>query len=148
LPTSAPCRRPGDELRYLGPPAILLENGVLELKILPAGGPFVDLVLKADPDKLSPLWAPLRAAQEAGGEPRFGSSVGHFVCVDGFGGVSEEERAAGLQNHGEAHRPGQRFVSENGTTTPWCSPSICPSSRDSAHGATNDGENVVYATAI
>ena len=30
--------------------------------------------------------------------------MGHFLCVDGFGGTSAEERTAGLAGHGEAHR--------------------------------------------
>ncbi len=133
---------------YLGLPAILLENGVLELKILPTGGPFVDFVLKADPDKLSPLWAPLRAAKEAGQEPQFGSSVGHFVCVDGFGGVSEEEQAAGLQNHGEAHRLPWTTVSEakDGSTTTLVQSVDLPIVEETLQRTVRmvDGENVVY----
>jgi hypothetical protein len=38
------------------------------------------------------------------GPSRFGDSLGHFLCVDGFGPTSKEEQAAGLQGHGEAHR--------------------------------------------
>ncbi|MDA0204486.1 MAG: hypothetical protein O3A53_19190 [Acidobacteria bacterium] len=133
---------------YLGLPAILLENGVLELKILPTGGPFVDLVLKGDPDKLSPLWAPLRAAKEAGREPPFGSSVGHFVCVDGFGGVSEEERSAGLQNHGEAHRLPWVTVSQAkpSTTTTLVQSVDLPIVKETLERTVRmvDGEHVVY----
>jgi hypothetical protein len=133
---------------YLGLPAILLENGILELKILPTGGPFVDFVLKADPDKLSPLWAPLRAAKEAGQEPEFGSSVGHFVCVDGFGGTSEEERAAGLQNHGEAHRLPWTTVSQDksGATTTLVQSVDLPIVQETLKRTVRlvDGENVVY----
>jgi hypothetical protein len=33
----------------------------------------------------------------------FGPSIGHFVCVDGFGPLSAEEQAAGLPFHGEAY---------------------------------------------
>lgn len=43
--------------------------------------------MRDDPEKLNPL-----------------QGLGHFVCVDGFGPVSKEERAAGLSGHGEAHR--------------------------------------------
>ena len=77
--------------------------------------------LTADKDKLNPLWDPIRFAKESG-QPlrRAGAGVGHFLCVDGFGPVSEEEQAAGLQGHGEAHR--QSFETklarnENGTQT-------------------------------
>lgn len=148
-PTEAPPpAAPETNSEYLGLPAILLENGILELKILPTGGPFVDLVLKADADKLSPLWAPLRAAREAGQEPPFGSSVGHFVCVDGFGGVSEEERAAGLQNHGEAHRLPWSTVSQakSGTTTTLVQSVDLPIVQEKLQRTVRlvDGEHVVY----
>ena len=83
---------------------MVLENDRLELIMLSQGGAFVSLVLKDDPEKMSPLWNPIRAAREAGRPPRFGSSIGHFTCVDGFGGVSREEQAAGLPGHGEACR--------------------------------------------
>lgn len=133
---------------YLGLPAILLENGVIELKILPIGGPFVDLTLTEDSDKLSPLWAPLRAAQEAGQEPRAGAYVGHFVCVDGFGGVSEEESAAGLQNHGEAHRLPWTTVSQGktGTTTTLVQSVDLPIVAETLERTVRlvDGEHVVY----
>ena len=29
-------------------------------------------------------------------------ATGHFVCVDGFGPTSDEEKDAGLRSHGEA----------------------------------------------
>ena len=42
-------------------------------------------------------------ARELGRPVSFSSGTGQFLCVDGFGGVSAEERAAGLPGHGEAH---------------------------------------------
>ena len=48
------------------------------------------------------------------------ADLGHFVCVDGFGPVSPEERAAGLPGHGEAHRVAWKQVTlekANGSTT-------------------------------
>jgi hypothetical protein len=42
-------------------------------------------------------------AREVGKPSQFGASFGHFVCVDGFGPTSQEERSAGLTGHGEAH---------------------------------------------
>jgi len=84
-------------------PGLLLGNDKLELTVLTTGGSFADLVLRDDPDKLSPLWNPARLAREAGQPSRFGFSFGHFVCVDGFGPVSKEEQAAGMPGHGEAH---------------------------------------------
>jgi hypothetical protein len=85
-------------------PGLELANDKITLVVLPKGGAMVDLTLRDDPEKLSPLWNPIRMAREAGQTPRFGDSMGHFLCVDGFGNVSPEERAAGMPGHGEAHR--------------------------------------------
>lgn len=84
-------------------PAIVVSNGSLELTVVLQGGAFAKLLRNDDPEKLSPLWDPARAAREANEPPRFGASLGHFVCVDGFGSPSPEERKAGLPSHGEAH---------------------------------------------
>ena len=84
-------------------PGLLLHNDKLELTILTTGGSLVNLVRMDDPEKLSPYWNPVRMAREIGQKPPAGSGFGHFVCVDGFGPVSAEERAAGLPGHGEAH---------------------------------------------
>src|SRR5579862_8671287 len=40
-----------------------------------------------------------------------GTMVGHFVCVDGFGSPSSQERAAGLAMHGEAYLQPWKVVS-------------------------------------
>jgi hypothetical protein len=87
-------------------PALLLSNDKIELTMLTTGGSFVNLVLKDDPERLSPLWNPVRMARESGEHRRGrgpGAGFGHFVCVDGFGPVSKEEQAAGMPGHGEAH---------------------------------------------
>ena len=70
-----------------GRPVRTLGNDKLALTMRTAGGAMVQLLMKDDPDKLNPL-----------------QGLGHFVCVDGFGDVSAEEKAAGLPGHGEAHR--------------------------------------------
>ena len=70
-----------------GRAARMIANDKLALTIRSAGGAMVQLLMTDDPDKLNPL-----------------EGLGHFVCVDGFGGVSREERAAGLPGHGEAYR--------------------------------------------
>ena len=84
-------------------PAYLLSNGALELTVLSKGSTFASVVLADDPEKLSPLWNPMRMAREVGEKNIFDSALGHFICVDGFGPVSPEEEAAGLPGHGEAH---------------------------------------------
>jgi hypothetical protein len=94
-------------------PALLISNGKLELTVMVEGGAFARLLRLDDPGKLSPLWDPARAAREEGKESTFGASLGHFVCVDGFGSPSPEERAAGFPGHGEAHiRPWEIQLSE------------------------------------
>jgi hypothetical protein len=75
------------EITFDGKPARVLENDKLALTILSGGGAMVQLLRKDDPSKLNPL-----------------EGLGHFLCVDGFGSVSKEERAAGLPGHGEAYR--------------------------------------------
>jgi hypothetical protein len=77
----------GQESTLDGRPVRMVSNDKLELTIRSLGGAMVQLLIKDDPDKLNPL-----------------QGLGHFVCVDGFGPVSKEERAAGLPGHGEAHR--------------------------------------------
>jgi hypothetical protein len=84
-------------------PALVISNNKLELTILTTGGSLANLLLADDPEKMSPFWNPVRMAREAGEGQRPGPAMGHFVCVDGFGPVSAEERAAGLPGHGEAH---------------------------------------------
>jgi hypothetical protein len=84
-------------------PALTIANDMLEATVSAQGGALVNLVLRADPENLSPLWNPIRMARELGQASRSRTgSMGHFVCVDGFGGASQEERAAGLPGHGEA----------------------------------------------
>ena len=135
-------------------PAVTIANGKLELTINLQGGAFVNLALLDDPEKLSPLWNPIRFARELGqiNRPRGGGSVGHFVCVDGFGSGSAEERMAGLPGHGEAH------------TQPW---EIRQSVKDGKTGSVMfqthlplvqenfsrtlrmvDGENVIYVESM
>jgi hypothetical protein len=83
-------------------PALLLSNDKIELTVLTNGGALANLILRDDPEKLSPFWNPKRYAREAG-RKHSGYALGHFVCVDGFGPVSAEEKEAGLSGHGEAH---------------------------------------------
>ncbi len=88
---------------FHGQPALVMANDKLELKVLSFGGALASLQLKGDAEKMNPMWDSFRADIEAGKPIREGGSVGHFVCVDGFGPVSQEEREAGLPGHGEAH---------------------------------------------
>lgn len=91
------------EATFEGHPAIALGNDKLSLLVLKQGASVASVVLRDDPARLNPLWDPARMAREAGQPAKSGSGVGQFLCVDGFGGVSPEEKAAGLPGHGEAH---------------------------------------------
>lgn len=137
---------------YMGLPAIQLENEVFELKILPTGGPFVSFVLKSDDERTNPIWAPLREAFEAGEPVEAGRYGGHFVCVDGFGGISEEEQAAGLSNHGEAHRLPWQTVSSSkeGTVASLVQSVHLPIVQETLERTVRvvDGENVVYVDSV
>jgi hypothetical protein len=79
-----------------GTPSTTLSNDRLKETILLRGATVADLVMADDAEKLSPLWNPVRMNRELGRPAQPSTGAGHFVCVDGFGGVSPEERAAGL----------------------------------------------------
>jgi hypothetical protein len=88
---------------FEGFPAVVLSSSKLQLTIMTKGSTLASLTLTDDPEKLNPLWNPMRMAREPGRPVRFDGGAGLFVCVDGFGPVSPEEHAAGLPGHGEAH---------------------------------------------
>lgn len=89
---------------FEGRHATALENDRIELLTLTQGGAFASLLLKDDSARMNPMWNPVALARMTKGPSRFGASLGHFLCVDGFGPTSKEEQAAGLMGHGEAHR--------------------------------------------
>lgn len=83
-------------------PALQLANDKIELTVLRHGGALASILLRDDTEKINPFWNPIRYAREQGRTLK-DYAIGHFVCVDGFGPVSREEREAGLPGHGEAH---------------------------------------------
>jgi hypothetical protein len=125
-----------------------LANDKIELTVVRKGASFVSLVLAQDSGKTNPLWNPAMLAREKNQPPRFGNSVGHFVCVDGFGGTSKEERAAGFPGHGEAYSSDfatDSFTKENGVSTLVMSAPL-PLAQEKFTRTIKvvDGENVVY----
>src|SRR2546429_5775797 len=60
------------------------------LTVLPKGSTFASVVLSDDPEKLSPLWNPMRMAREVGEKNTFDSALGHFIC-------RSEERRVGKE---------------------------------------------------
>jgi hypothetical protein len=88
---------------FEGEDATILSHGCLELTVPTQGSVIANIVMTDKSERLSPLWNPLRLARESGRDPQFTGVFGHFVCVDGLGQPSAEERAAGLPQHSEAH---------------------------------------------
>jgi hypothetical protein len=131
-----------------GRPALLLSNNAVELTVVPEGGAMTQLVLVGDRERINPLWNPVQIARDAGLTAPTGFARGHFVCVDGFGPVSPEERAAGLPMHGEAYtlpwqlnsfaRQGQTLAASFSVTLPLAQETLTRTYQ------LVDGENVVW----
>jgi len=130
-------------------PALTIANDMLEATVSAQGGALVNLVLRANPENLSPLWNPISMARELGQPNRSRTgSMGHFVCVDGFGGTSQEERAAGLPGHGEAQMQTfeVRESGKNGKTGAITLNARLPMVQENFTRTFRmvDGENVIY----
>ena len=137
--------------RFYDRPSLILDNGKIELTVLPLGGSLASIVLKDDAEKMNPLWDAIRGDQESGRPTRKDSGLGHFVCVDGFGPTSAEERAAGFEGHGEAHRLPWVLESavKTGKVTTLSQKAHLPINHEVLRRTIRvaDGENVVYVNA-
>ncbi len=133
---------------FEGTPAIALGNDRLQLLILPQGSSIASVVLTADGNKVNPLWDPARMAREAGEKRAFDSGTGSFLCLDGFGPASQEERIAGLPMHGEAHYAQweTRYSGKQGSTTVLTLATTLPIVQENVERTFRmvDGEPVVY----
>ena len=99
---------------YRGRRAAIVENDDVRLTVLEEGGHIAELFDKRS--GINPLWTPPWTSIEPSTYVRathteYGSGsdakllagiMGHNVCVDIFGGPSDEEAAAGLTPHGDA----------------------------------------------
>ena len=99
---------------YRGRRAARLENDALRVTLLREGGHIAEILDKAS--GVSPLWTPPwpsiePSTYERAVHPEYGGGVdasllagimGHNLCLDIFGGPSDDEAAAGLPVHGEA----------------------------------------------
>lgn len=91
---------------YENRPATVFGNNKVVFTVLPQGTTIASVILRDDVQVVNPLWNPLRMARELGAKAESttrGTGFGHFLCLDGFGSPSPEERTAGLPGHGEAH---------------------------------------------
>jgi hypothetical protein len=129
-------------------PGVLLSNNKIELTVVPEGGAMAQIVLKDDKEKINPLWNPYAIARQAGVARPTNFYRGHFVCVDGFGPSSTEERDAGLNMHGEAHaKPWElRSFRKEGSTTSAAFSVNLPLAQESFTRTFHvvDGENIVW----
>jgi hypothetical protein len=99
---------------YRGRRASAIENDELRVTVLHEGGHIAEVLHKAT--GVNPLWTPGWESIEPSTydpqrHPQYGTGteakllaglMGHNLCLDFFGGPSEEEAAAGLTAHGEA----------------------------------------------
>ncbi len=99
---------------YRGRRAATIENDDVRITVLEEGGHIAEILDKRS--GINPLWTPPwpsiePSAYAPSAHPQYGTSseaallaglMGHNLCVDIFGGPSEEEAAAGLTPHGEA----------------------------------------------
>lgn len=102
------------ETTYRGRRAVAVENDDLRVTVLAEGGHIAEIFGKRS--GVNPLWTPpwpsiepstydpARHAEYGGNaESRLLAGImGHNLCLDIFGGPSDEEAAAGLSVHGEA----------------------------------------------
>jgi hypothetical protein len=100
-------------MTYHGRRAKSIENDTIRVTVLREGGHIAEILHKAS--GINPLWTPPWDSIEpstysAATHPEFGSSteakllagiMGHNLCLDIFGGPSDEEAAAGVGVHGE-----------------------------------------------
>jgi hypothetical protein len=100
--------------RYRDRRAVQLENECVRVTVIREGGHVAEILDKAS--GVNPLWTPPWPSTEpsawsAATHPRFGSGsdarllagiLGHNLCLDIFGGPSDEEASAGVTAHGEA----------------------------------------------
>jgi hypothetical protein len=99
---------------YRGRRAAVVENDDLRVTVLEEGGHIAEILDKRS--GINPLWTPPWKSIEPSAyvrarHPEYGSGsdakllagiMGHNLCVDIFGGPSDEEAAAGLTPHGDA----------------------------------------------
>ena len=109
--------------------AVQIENETLRLTVLVEGGHIAELLHK--PTGINPLWTPPwpsiePSSYDAARHPEYGRNaeskllaglMGHNLCMDIFGGPSENEAAAGMTVHGEASVAHYDITVANGVLT-------------------------------
>lgn len=115
-----------------GNPAIVIANDKLELTVSATGGTFRKLLLRGA-EEISPL-----------------HSLGHFLCLDGFGAPSAQEQATGIPFHGEASKQPFKVLSqrESGAVHSVTLQASLPLAQERLTRTieVNQGEQVVYVS--
>src|SRR5205085_4897079 len=101
------------DVRYHDRRAARIENDAVRVTVLREGGHIAEILDKAT--GVNPLWTPpwtsIEPSSWNAAHPDFGSGpdarllagiMGHNLCLDIFGGPSDEEAAAGMSPHGDA----------------------------------------------
>src|SRR5437762_1143432 len=101
------------DVRYHDRRAARIENDAVRVTVLREGGHIAEILDKAT--GVNPLWTPpwtsIEPSSWHAAHPDFGSGadarllagiMGHNLCLDIFGGPSDEEAAAGMSAHGDA----------------------------------------------
>ncbi len=111
---------------------MILTNDKIELSVNLTGTALANLVLRDDSTRLSPLW----------------KTMGHFLCLDGFGAPSKEETAAGYPFHGEANHQLFEVVAsgKSGLVSSLKLAARLPLAQEAVYRTIQvaDGENVFY----
>jgi hypothetical protein len=110
---------------------LTLANDRVEFTVRVQGGAFAGMILRNGPEKLNPL-----------------AAMGHFLCLDGFGAPSDEEKNGGMPFHGEASKQkwsagAERTEGKTRLVTLSCS---LPLAQESFSRTLEivEGENIVY----
>jgi hypothetical protein len=120
------------EIIYRNRRAVQLENDVLRVTVTVEGGHIAEILHKAS--GVNPLWTPPWPSMEPSeynpdAHPEYGGNaesqllagiLGHNLCLDLFGGPSDDEAAAGVTVHGEASIAPYDISVEDGVMTCEC----------------------------
>ncbi len=94
-------------------PVYFVGNDKLEVAVVKQGGSMLRIRIEGDSEGLSPFGNPEMVPGIPENRKLQGTMVGHFVCVDGFGSPSPQERAAGMAMHGEAYLQPWKLVASD-----------------------------------
>lgn len=117
-----------DQQTYRGRRAAVLENETTRVSVILNGGHIAEFLHKRS--GVNPLWSPpwpsidpssydpqLHSEYGTGAEAKLLAGIlGHNLCLDIFGGPSEQEAVAGLTVHGEASIALYELSSHDGTS--------------------------------